>query len=213
MQPWVVEHGTMWVLETGNGLPPVCSARIEVTFEELVVAEIGDLAEAMNLSSPEPIHRRLESGRRRCFVLKRAGQIVTYGWVTHGLEYVGELERKFHLHDDEAYIWDCGTIPAMRGQRCYSALLSHMIYRLHREGTPRIWIGASRHNVPSVRGFDNAGFEPVMDVTYRRIFLLTLLWFDEAPTAPSHLVSAVYRIFLNNRETRFGQVAVGYNPI
>lgn len=208
MQQWAVEHGTLWALETGNGLPPFCSARIEVVFEELKSHEIGDLVDIMDLSSPELIQKRLEGGRR-CFVLKRDGRIVTYGWVTHGAEYVSELERTFDLCDDEAYIWDCRTVPAMRGQRCYSALLSHMIYRLHHEGIPRIWIGASRQNAPSVRGFANAGFQPVMDLTYRRLYCLTVLWFQEAPAALSHLISAAYRIMVNDHEQQFGRLAVG----
>ena len=209
MQPWVIEYGTLWALETGDGLPPMCPARVEVGFEEVGAGEFDDLAVAMNLLSSEAIRQRLQ-GNRRCFMLKVGDQIATYGWVTRGVEVVGELERQFHLHDDEAYIWDCGTVPAWRGQRCYSALLSHIIYRLHQEGVPRIWIGASRHNDPSIRGIVNAGFQRVIDLTYGRFCWLTLLWFQEAPTALPPLVSAAYRILLNSHERRFGQLAIGY---
>ncbi len=209
MQQWVVERGTLWALETQGGLPPLCSARIDVRFKELEPGEIDDLTVVMKLPSPELIQQRLERNRR-CFLLRSDGRIVTYGWVTHGLEYVGELERTFQLGNDEAYIWDCGTIPAQRGQRCYSALLSQIIYRLQGEGTSRIWIGASRHNKPSIRGFANSGFQPVIDLTYRRFYNLTVLRFREAPTAVSHLVTAAYRILLNDHERCFGQLALGY---
>ena len=208
MQPWAVEYGTLWVFETNNDLPPICPARIEVKFKEVGAADIDDLAIAMSLPTPEPAQERLQSNRR-CFSLRTAGQIVTYGWVTHGVECVGELERQFHLHDDEAYIWDCGTIPARRGQRCYSALLSHIIYQLHGEGIARIWVGASRQNQPSIQGFVNAGFQRVIDLTYRRFYRLTLLWFQESPAALPRLVSAAYRILLNNQERRFGCLAIG----
>src|SRR5262249_40519940 len=137
-------------------------------------------------------------------------QIVTYGWVTQGVECVGELERQFHLHDDEAYIWDCGTVPAWRGQGCYSALLSCIIHRLQREGAVRIWIGASRQNQPSIRGFASAGFNPVVDLTYRRLYRLTLMWIHPAPSNRRPLVSAAYRILLNAHERRLGQLIVGY---
>ena len=209
MQPWVIEYGTLWALETDGGLPPLCPARVEIGFEEVGVGELDDLAVAMNLPSSEAIWQRLQ-GKRRCFILKVNDQLATYGWVTCGVEFVGELERNFHLHDNEAYVWDCGTVPAWRGQRCYSALLSQIIYRLHREGVPRIWIGASRHNDPSIQGIANAGFQRVIDLTYRRFYYLTLLWFQEAPTAPPPLVSASYRILLNSHERRFGQLAIGY---
>ena len=208
MQPWTSERGTLWVLETGNGLPLSCQARVEVEFNEVGAADIDELAAAMNLPTSELIQQRLQ-GKRRCFHLRVAGQITTYGWVTHGVERVGELERDFHLYDDEVYIWDCGTIPAWRGQRCYSALLSHIIYRLHQEGVFRLWIGASRQNQPSIRGFTNAGFKPVVDLTYRRFFRLTVLWFQEAPQALPPLVSAAYRILLNRHERRLGRLAIG----
>lgn len=210
MQPWAAEYGTLWAWETQAGLPPVCPAEVEVTFEEVGIAHVADLALAMNLSTPEPIQQRLRRNRR-CFSLKKDGQIVSYGWVTHGAECVGELERQFQLHDDEAYIWDCGTVPVWRGQHCYSALLSQLIYRLHHEGVPRIWIGASRQNQPSVQGIANAGFQRVIDLIYRRFTFLTIIWFQEEIKAPSSLVSAAYRILLNDHERRFGSLAIGYN--
>jgi hypothetical protein len=206
---WVVERGTFWVFETDNGLPPVCPARIEVVFQEVGVDDYDDLAVAMNLPSPQLIQQRLK-GRRRCFILKREGQITTYGWVTYGPEAVGELERTFNLRDDEAYVWDCGTVPAWRGQRCYSALLSQIVHQLHCEDTPRIWIGASRQNAPSVQGIANAGFELVLDLIYRRFYPVKMLWFQPAPSAPPHLVTAAYRILLNKHEYRLGQLAIGF---
>jgi GNAT superfamily N-acetyltransferase len=224
MQPWTTEYGTLWALETGNGLPPLCQARVEVAFEEVeTLADIDDLALAMNLSNAAPIRQRLQGngrlpGKRRCFCLRAGGRIAAYGWMTRGAECVGELERRFNLYDDEAYIWDCATVSAWRGQRLYSALLSHIIYRLHdegvREGPPlplsRIWIGASRQNRPSIQGFINAGFEPVVDVTYRRFYRLTLLWIHQAASTQRPLVAAAYRILVNAHERRWGQVAVGY---
>jgi ribosomal protein S18 acetylase RimI-like enzyme len=208
MQRWAVERGTLWVWETNADLPPICSARVEAAFEELGASDVDDLAVAMNLPTPEPIQRRLQ-GNRRCFSLRVAGQIATYGWVTRGVECVGELERQFHLHDDEAYIWDCGTVPAWRGQRCYSALLSQLIGRLYAEGVSRIWIGASRQNRPSIQGFANAGFKPVVDLTYRRLYRLTVIWIHPASATRRALVSAAYRLLIDDHERRFGQFVIG----
>jgi ribosomal protein S18 acetylase RimI-like enzyme len=209
MQSWTTEDGTLWVFETNDSLPPMCAARVEVTFAEVGAADIDELAVAMNLATPELIHQRLQ-GRRRCFSLRVADQIVTYGWVTQGVEWVGELERQFQLHDDEAYIWDCGTVPAWRGQRGYSALLSQIIYRLQTEAVSRIWIGASRQNQPSIKGFVNAGFQRVIDLTYRRFYRLTMLRFQEAPDVAPPLIAAAYRILLDDHERRCGPLAMGY---
>jgi GNAT superfamily N-acetyltransferase len=187
----------------------MCPARVEVDFKEVEAADLDALAIAMDLPTLEPIQQRLQT-RRRCFFLRADGQIASYGWVTRGVECVGELDRQFHLPDDEAYIWDCGTVPAWRGQRCYSALLSHIIYQLHREGVPRLWIGASRLNRPSVQGFVNAGFQHVIDLTYRRFYRLTWMWLQQSPSPRRGLVAAAYRILLNNHERRLGRLVISY---
>lgn len=209
MQPWAVEYGTFWVAEASNRTPPPCPARVEVTFGEAGPAAAGRIAAAMCLPTPEPVAQRLASGRR-CFTLKAEDAIVAYGWVSRGAEAVGELEREFHLTADEAYIWDCGTVPAWRGQRCYSALLGNIAQRLHGEGVLAAWIGASRQNEPSVRGIANAGFQHVVDITYRRVYRLTFMWLRPASSANPSLVAAAYRILVAAHERRVGRVAIGY---
>lgn len=209
MRFFTTEYGALWAVETGNGLPPLFPARQEVTFAETRPEDVAEVAAVMNLPAAAPIWERLGNGRR-CFHLRAHDQITTYGWVTRGVEGVGELERQFHLHDNEAYIWDCGTAPAWRQQGFYSTLLSHLIYRLHEEGVVRIWIGASRQNRPSNQGFRNAGFQHVVDCSYGRVSRLTLLWIQHAPAAPRPLVQAAYRILLNAHERRLGPLAIGY---
>lgn len=211
MQPWVVvEYGTLWELETGNGnLPPLFQAQVDVAFVELGEEDVAELAQAMNLPGAAAIKRRFQGGRR-CFCLRANGQIVTYGWVTHGVECVGELEREFYLNDQEAYVWDCGTIRPWRGHHCYSMLLSHIIYQLHEERVSLVWIGASRQNKPSIQGFVNAGFQPILDCTYGRFYRLTLMWLSKAPAAKRTLMQAAYRLLVNRHERRLGQLLVGY---
>jgi ribosomal protein S18 acetylase RimI-like enzyme len=209
MRPWTIEHGTLWAVDTAGNLPPPCVARAPAEFGQVRDDELDSLASVMGLSDIDPIQQRLQ-GNRRCFRLRIAGQIAAYGWVTRGAECVGELERTFHLHDDEAYIWDCATVPAWRGQRCYSALLSHMLRELAQEGARRIWIGASLGNQPSTRGFANAGFRRVVDLTYCRVYRVSLIWFRQAAADRQPLVAAAYRILLSAHERRLGRLALGY---
>ena len=211
MQAWKLECGTLWAIDAAEQLPPLCPARAPTEFAEVRDEDHDQLAGAMSLPNPELIRQRLQGGRR-CFSLRAGGQIVAYGWVTRGPECVGELEREFHLEDDEAYIWDCATIPAWRGERCYSALLSQLIHELFREDVRIIWIGASRDNQASIRGIANAGFNHVVDLTYRRAFRLTLIWFSRADTARSPILAAAYRILLSAHERRFGRLTLGYKP-
>ncbi len=208
MKPWAAESGTFWLSEAANGLPRVSSSGAKTAFAEVSGDDWPALQSAMSLSDPEPMRRRFESGRR-CFGLWAADEIVAYGWATHGPESVGELERTFRLGDDEVYIWDCVTLPAWRGQRCYSALLNQMLHQLHGEGVPRIWIGASRQNQPSIKGIVYAGFHHIMDVTYRRLGVVTLMRFYEAPAASRAQLDAAYRILTSRHERRWGRMALG----
>jgi GNAT superfamily N-acetyltransferase len=205
MQHWTVEYGTLWALETADGLPPVHQVQPGAEFTVVDIKNIDGLAIAMNLPNSNVIHQRLQ-GKRRCFSLQIAGEIVTYGWVSLGAEYVGELERQFHLNDEEAYVWDCGTIPAWRGNGLYTLLLGHIIYQLHSEGVPLIWIGASRKNRPSVQGIASAGFRQVVDLTYRRFLRLSLMWLHQSPRSGHPLVPEAYRILVNHHE----RLAIGY---
>jgi GNAT superfamily N-acetyltransferase len=212
MKPWTTEYGTLWALETGSNLPSPCAPQVDVIFDEATLAAVAPLTQAMGRDNPDMIWQRLQNGRR-CFVWHTAEQqIVSYGWVTQGKESVGELERQFNLCNDEAYIWDCGTVPDWRGRHLYSALLSRMIYRLHEESVSRLWIGASRLNQPSIQGFANAGFQHVVDVTYRRFWRLTLLWIHQAQSEKRPLTRAAYRILINDYERRYGRLAIGFLP-
>jgi GNAT superfamily N-acetyltransferase len=212
---WTTEFGTLWALETEEQLPAPVPARMPVTFAEAKPADLPELAAAMGEATTEPVRERLEGlGRnwRRCFLLREAGgTIAAYGWVTHGVECVGELERLFHLRRDETYLWDFVTLPAWRGKRLYSALLSYIIYQLHREGVPRIWIGAGRQNRPSVRGIANAGFDHVVDANYYRVSRLSLFWMHKPLSAPNPLVAEAYRVMLNEHERRIGRLFLGFH--
>lgn len=209
MRPWTVEYGTLWAWEQENGRPPPLPVQIAGIFQELTTSDVDELAAAMGLPGPEVVEQRLSAGRR-CFTLKADGRIITYGWVTHGPESVGELERRFHLEQDETYVWDCATVSQWRMKGGYSTLLNRIIHHLHDEGVPRIWIGASRLNHPSVRGIANAGFTHVIDVTYRRFLRLSLLRLHPSPATSPHLTAAAYRILINDHERLLGRAAIGY---
>jgi ribosomal protein S18 acetylase RimI-like enzyme len=192
-RPWAFERGTMWVLDFtargGTSITPVAPA-VAATFGEVHRGDAAALAAAMGLSGADPVVARLEGGRR-CFGAWVAGQLVAYGWVSSGEEEIGELERTFRLPPGEHYIWDCATVPALRGKRLYSALLGHIAAALRDEGARRVWIGASLRNQPSVRGFAAAGFLPVITLTYLRLLGWHRVQLAGDPSASPHLVAAL----------------------
>jgi ribosomal protein S18 acetylase RimI-like enzyme len=136
--------------------------------EEVRAGSEAEVALAMGAGSSGEVAARLGSGRR-CFALRADGAVGAYGWMTPGPEWIGELDRRVGLARDEAYLWDCATLPAHRRRGLYKALLAEMLLVLSLEGCRRAWIGAALSNRPSVRAFSALGFRPVVMVDYRRV--------------------------------------------
>lgn len=185
---WAFERGTLWVRECGGkDVAPVVPGR-EAVLREARSCDTEALASAMGLATATEAQRRFDAGRR-CFVALVDGSIASYGWVSHGVESIGELERSFRMAPDEAYIWDCATLPPYRGQHLYCALLDHIATTLCRSGARRIWIGASLDNTPSIRGFAAAGFQPVLTLTYLRLLGIRRVWMAGSAEASPALVT------------------------
>jgi hypothetical protein len=185
---WAFERGTLWVRECGRDDAALVVPPIEVVLSEAHPSDLAALASAMGLADMTEVQRRFDSGRR-CFVVLVGDSIASYGWVSRDVESIGELERSFRMAPDEAYIWDCATLLPYRGKRLYCALLDHMVTALCREGTRRIWIGASLDNTPSIRGFAAARFRPVLQMTYLRLLGIRRVWMTGDSAAPPALVT------------------------
>jgi GNAT superfamily N-acetyltransferase len=139
----------------------------------VLVGEAGagtaaELAAAMGGWDPDEVAARLAGGKR-CFTARVDGAIAAYGWVTPKGEWIGELDRAIRLDGDEAYIWQCATLPAHQGRGLYKALLAAVLGALAGEGYRRAWIGCALANTPSVRAFEALGLRPVVMVDYWRI--------------------------------------------
>lgn len=195
---WTRERGVLWAIEL-NVPPPRVEARLNTQVGEVGVESFSALASAMGAANPNEIRERFVPGRC-CYAAYAASrdnapQIAAYGWVSRCPEYIGEQEREIKLGADEAYIWDCATLPSFRNQHLYSALLSHINRVLYDEKVRRVFIGSSSNNHASLRGFGNAGFCPVIEVTYTRFLNLRVTQVVPQPKAPLELVDAARRVW------------------
>lgn len=188
--PWAFERGVLWARKCAGSESVRVLPAIRATLSEVPPEAANALATAMGLADSTAVVERFSNGRR-CFAAWVDGAIATYGWVSQGVECIGELERSFRMTPDEAYIWDCATLPRYRGQRLYCALLSHIAATLCSEQIQRLWIGASVTNIPSIRGFAAAGFQPILQITYLRLLGIHHAWIaGDAGTPPDLLTRA-----------------------
>lgn len=159
-----VQHmGLFWTRRLNEPLPVPCEPRIPVTILRASSTDVEDLAVAMGLYELEPVLRRFQLGKV-CEIVRTKGQLVAYGWITFDEELIGGLDLTVRLLPGEAYIWDCATLPAYRGQHLYPALLGHMLRALQQSGLSRAWIGMDADNVSSRSGVARAGFQPILDI-------------------------------------------------
>jgi ribosomal protein S18 acetylase RimI-like enzyme len=190
-QRWKIVRGALWVMELTDGDPPTqVSPHVSATFGEVDRRDARLLATVMRFGDDSPVLRRFDAGRR-CVAAWVDGDIAAYGWISQsGVECIGELDQPFRVMEGEAYIWDCATLEPYRNRHLYRALLSRMAIMLRGEGTRRVWICAMQHNLPSIRGMMAAGFQPVVTMTYTRLFALRQHHIAGDATASPELVAA-----------------------
>ena len=187
-----VQHvGTFWMLELDRPLPPAILPRIPATFMRIGPEVAGELVQAIRLDDPAIILQRFATGRH-CYAARVDGKLAAYGWVTFDEEAIGELGLRFRLKAGEAYIWDCATLPAYRGQLLYPALLSYIVTELRAAGLCRVWIGADTDNLVSQQGMALAGFQPAIDFLVESSQGINRPRLNRRPGIPEQLVMDVH---------------------
>jgi GNAT superfamily N-acetyltransferase len=207
---WAFERGILWGIDLDMPPPPV-EPRLDARFQECASESTATLADAMGLRDANEVRERMASGRR-CMLALVGGRIAGYGWISVRPEYIGEQEREIKLQANEAYVWDCATMPGFRGQRLYSALLSRILTVLRAQGVRRAWIGTARSNVPSLRAFATAGFQPAVTLTFARLGRFHCLRIGTPRHAPSQLTVAARRALVKSDERVWFSFAWSWSP-
>jgi hypothetical protein len=115
------------------------------------------------------------------------------------------MKVNFRMEPGEAYSWDCVTLPEYRRKGLFSALINQMARDLQQEGTERIWIGSNLENQPSIRGFEKAGYQPVIRVLFVLVLGLRFFKISRLLGAPLRLVREVCRAFDIGRAVRWAR--------
>jgi GNAT superfamily N-acetyltransferase len=97
----------------------------------------------------------------RCFAAFVDGEVVAYGWLSSGAEWIGEICLEIAPAAGEAYVWNCLTLPAHRRRGLFRAVLIAISSVLREEGVARLWLA-------SEGGAESA----LPDAGYQRVLLL-----------------------------------------
>ncbi|HZU70741.1 MAG TPA: GNAT family N-acetyltransferase [Ktedonobacteraceae bacterium] len=198
--------GTFWQMSLASSPAVEISPRVPANFKQVGAEETPALAQAMGNTETTEVLRRFSTGRR-CYAAMVGNVLAAYGWVSLEEEEIGELHLHIRLARGEAYIWDCATIPAYRGQRLYPALLTYIARQLQSEGLSRIWIGADSDNYASQTGMALAGFQPIADIVDTCVLALRRLWLRGRPGVPEDLVADIRRMVYGDRAFAWQEAA------
>lgn len=87
------------------------------------------------------------------------GQVIAYFWVSDFSSYKMRAPLTFGIQmsmpEEYIYIWDCRTAPSYQGKEIYQTGL-RVIREIYANRV--IIINAERHNTPSLKGIQKAGF-------------------------------------------------------
>jgi GNAT superfamily N-acetyltransferase len=133
-------------------------------------ASAGGLRAAMGAEG-DLVDLRLGRGCR-AFVGSAGGEVVAFGWLSSGAEWIGELDLEIRPPAGEAYLWNCFTLPAHRHGGYFRGLLGHVVAVARDEGLSRLWIGAVDGGAESA--VTGTGFAPVL--YFRAVTLDGVRW-------------------------------------
>ena len=139
----------------------------------------------------------------RCFVARLGHEIVAFGWLGSGLEWIGELELEIQPGRQEAYIWNCATDPRHRRRGFFRAIVNGIAARAREQGLHRLWIGTL--DIPAAKAVADAGFVPTLRFT--SVWVSGMRWLRVRPAEavePNLLQAARAVLAIGGRPIRLG---------
>jgi RimJ/RimL family protein N-acetyltransferase len=116
--------------------------------------------EAEPTSSPSPVEAA-GSAAQRAFVGRVNGLQCYSSLVSVEGFRVPDRARILFRGTTDAYVGDCVTPPAHRGQGIYPCGLVQLAHRLRAENRRALYLFVERDNLASIRSIQKAGFQPV----------------------------------------------------
>ena len=139
----------------------------------------------------------------RCFAAWSGDELVGYGWLSRGPEWIGEVELEISPGSGEAYIWNCVTLPAHRQRGVFRSLLINISAQARAEGLVRLWVGSVA--IPAEKAMGPSGFQPALRLDSTVIRDMRWLKVMNAEGANPSLVEAARQVLsVGRRPLRLG---------
>jgi RimJ/RimL family protein N-acetyltransferase len=103
-----------------------------------------------------------------CFLVAEEKKLLHATWVTTRSAWTRELGGNLLVPEGDCYVYESFTRADARGRGIYPFALQCICARAGGLGIKRIWVGVEADNPASLRAVTKAGFEPEMNIAYRR---------------------------------------------
>jgi hypothetical protein len=140
----------------------------------------------------------------RSFAVCLGDEVAAYGWVSRAPEWIGEIRLELRPAPDEAYVWNCVTLPAHRRSGMFGALLVDVSRRMRSENVTRLWIAEAGGG--AVPALPPAGFAPVLELHESRAGHFRRLGPAASKVASSAAVTAALRALSLDGRPSFGRL-------
>src|SRR5438477_9910809 len=134
-------------------------------------------------------------GRRargcRAFACCRGSEVLAYGWLSAGPEWIGELGLAIRPEAAEADVWNCLTLDPHRRQGRFREIVLTIAASAREEGITRLWIGSIGDL--GARTLPEIGFIPILRFSVQRLPWFRRLRVWPAEEADATLVAAARR--------------------
>jgi RimJ/RimL family protein N-acetyltransferase len=143
------------------------SERSELSFVEATESDGDRYARDIGTDSRSTFAARL-SETTGCFLVAEETKLLHATWVTTRSAWTRELGGDLLVPEGDCYVYESFTRADARGRGIYPFALQGITAWAADRGIKRIWVGVEADNPASLRAVSKAGFEPELNITYRR---------------------------------------------
>ncbi len=168
------------------------SPRIAVSISSVSLDTVATIStdEILDFVDTVTFLKRLRKGHM--WFVARSGEHIIHGsWLGFGMWDLADIGVRIQLNRTEAYLYDCYTAPAYRGNRAFPAVLGACLRFARDRGYRRVYARVGNHNQQSLKAFEVVGFERAIDLLSLRLLRRVGVYVARASIASGPLLETL----------------------
>ena len=162
--------GTEIIYEYSLAMPiEEIKPKIKVTIRTALKEDLDKFKGIVNERKMKLFKERFKKDRI-CFIALYQEKIAYFGWISFDDEYESIFQIKVRVENQEAYWFDCHTMPEYRQNGLHGAVTARALTYLKDKGCKKVLTHVMNDNIYSRKAFKKVGFTEKRMVTLIKIF-------------------------------------------